>query len=216
MSNDSGRDRTELTPTTVGLPARRSATIGRGLRLATRLLDSPSGLALGPVELAGQVTGVDNGRESDTRPTAIIIDDDADLVSLFTLLLSHCGLNIVGSAGDGVVGADLALRTRPDLIVMNGHMPRMEGIAATARIKAEWGAACIVISSGAFVLDPPNEYAEAARRAGAAELIVPPFDADEVLEVFRRVLATRGIKLNSNPKPARPATATRLRKTPLS
>ena len=76
--------------------------------------------------------------ESPRHPLRVlIVDDHALLVEGLCNLLESRGFEVVGTAGDGQEGVELALRLGPDLVLMDIRMPRCDGLAATRLIKAQ-------------------------------------------------------------------------------
>jgi DNA-binding NarL/FixJ family response regulator len=111
----------------------------------------------------------------------VLIADDQDLIRTgFRLFLGTVdGIEVVGEAEDGLEAVRLARELRPDVVLMDVRMPRMDGIEATARLA---GAARVLVLT-TFELD---EYVFGALRAGAAgfllkdasrETLVAPSDA---------------------------------------
>ena len=72
------------------------------------------------------------------KKTRIIVVDDHAVVRMgfISLLESEPDLEVVGEAGNGKTAVELAKRTRPDVILMDLAMPKMNGTAATAAVKA--------------------------------------------------------------------------------
>jgi DNA-binding NarL/FixJ family response regulator len=67
----------------------------------------------------------------------LIVEDDPMMqLGLEQSLMVHPQLEIIGQAEDGYLGVQLALQLRPDLVVMDIGLPRLDGIAATQQIKA--------------------------------------------------------------------------------
>lgn len=67
----------------------------------------------------------------------LIVEDDPMMqLGLEQSLMMHPQLEIVGQAEDGYLGVQAALQLKPDLIVMDIGLPRLDGIAATQQIKA--------------------------------------------------------------------------------
>src|SRR3954454_23922572 len=95
----------------------------------------------------------------------VLIADDQDLVRAgFAMILGNRDdLEVVGEAGDGVEAVALARSLKPDVILMDVRMPRMDGIEATRRL-AEAGEPARIIILPPFDLDEP---VFAALRAGA-------------------------------------------------
>ena len=69
---------------------------------------------------------------------SILLVDDMPLVrqGLRSLLEQHPHLMVVGEASDGLAAVELAHTLRPDVIVMDVHISRLDGVEATRRIKA--------------------------------------------------------------------------------
>jgi DNA-binding NarL/FixJ family response regulator len=119
--------------------------------------------------------------------TRILIADDDALVrmGLRVVLDGEDGLEVVGEAADGLEVVGMAVRTRPDVILMDIRMPGLDGIEATRRIaEREELAGTHVIILTTFDLD---EYVFEAIRAGAAGFLVKDTNADELLRAIRVV-----------------------------
>jgi DNA-binding NarL/FixJ family response regulator len=119
----------------------------------------------------------------------VILADDQELVrsGFASLLRAEDGIEIVGEASDGLEAVGMALRTRPDVILMDIRMPGLDGIEATRRIAAhqELSAAHVIILT-TFDLD---EYVFDAIRAGAAGFLVKDTSPSELIHAVRVVAA---------------------------
>ena len=115
----------------------------------------------------------------------LVADDQALVRGSFRVLVEAApGFAAVGEAEDGVVAVELARRNRPDVVLMDVRMPRMDGIEATRRICGDPRTAGVrVLILTTFDLD---EYVYAALRAGASGFLLkdtPPADLLTAIEV---------------------------------
>lgn len=123
-------------------------------------------------EVVDGASGGTSGSPSQ-RPLVLIVDDDEDTRFCYTESLEHLGYR-TASARDGAEGVEVAIRLRPDAILMDASMPVMDGIEATRRIKEDArtrGCLVIVVTghAGAGTFD-------AARAAGCDAFCRKPFD----------------------------------------
>ena len=79
-------------------------------------------------------------------PINILLVEDQTLMrqGLKTILDLEPGLHVVGEAGDGESGIRLALELRPDVILMDVQMPRLNGVDATAQLCRQWPEAKVI------------------------------------------------------------------------
>ncbi|MEU1932791.1 response regulator [Streptomyces coeruleorubidus] len=116
----------------------------------------------------------------------VLICDDQELmrVGLRMVVDSQSDLTVVGEAGDGEEAVAKALTLRPDLILMDVRLPRLDGISATAQVRAALPQAKVVVITAC----DRDEYAYAALRAGAGGFLVKDTPAAEMLVAVRGVL----------------------------
>jgi DNA-binding NarL/FixJ family response regulator len=115
----------------------------------------------------------------------VLIADDQQLVRAgFAMIVdSRDDLEVVGEAGDGVEAVALAGSLRPDVVLMDVRMPRMDGIEATRQLAAAGNPARVVILT-TFDLDEP---VFAALRAGASGFLLKDTRPDDLAAAIRVV-----------------------------
>ncbi|HEY7144366.1 MAG TPA: response regulator transcription factor [Streptosporangiaceae bacterium] len=115
----------------------------------------------------------------------IILVDDQELVRTgFRMVLdAQPDMTVVGEAPDGLAAIELARRQPADVMIMDARMPRLDGVAATRRIRAA-GDRPRVLMLTTFDLD---EYAFAALKAGASGFLLKDVPPEELLFAIRAV-----------------------------
>ncbi|UUU34123.1 response regulator transcription factor [Streptomyces sp. CA-210063] len=116
----------------------------------------------------------------------VLICDDQELmrVGLRMVVDSQSDLTVVDEAGDGEAAVAKALTLRPDLVLMDVRLPRLDGISATAQIRAALPQTQVLVITAC----DRDEYAYAALRAGAGGFLVKDTPATEMLVAVRGVL----------------------------
>ena len=120
-----------------------------------------------------------------TRPLVLVSEDDADTRFLFRTILSLRGYAVV-EAADGEESVNLAESAHPDLILMDSSLPRLDGLAATRRIRQLDGHRRVPIVFISGHAEP--SFDAAAREAGCDEYLVKPLDFDKFRVVLERYL----------------------------
>ena len=112
----------------------------------------------------------------------LLVDDQTLVRTGFRLILgSEPDFEVVGDAADGQEGIELGRRLRPDVVLMDIRMPRMDGIEATRRLTIASPATKVVILT-TYDLD---EYVFDALRAGASGFILKDAPADQLVNAVR-------------------------------
>jgi DNA-binding NarL/FixJ family response regulator len=94
----------------------------------------------------------------------LIADDDVTYMeSLRDVIDAQSGLEVVGFARDGLEAIELAEELDPDALVIDPHMPRLDGLAAISRLRRDYPTLCLIALTG----DPAPTIHQAAAAAGA-------------------------------------------------
>jgi DNA-binding NarL/FixJ family response regulator len=113
----------------------------------------------------------------------LVVDDQALVRSGFRLILdSEPDFEVVGEAADGQEAVDLARRLRPDVVLMDVRMPRMDGVEATRTLAADGATRVLILTT--FDLD---EHLFAAVRAGASGFLLKDVPPDDLASAVRAV-----------------------------
>jgi response regulator NasT len=107
----------------------------------------------------------------------VVIAEDEALIRLdLAEMLEEEGDDVVGQAGDGETAVELAEELRPDLVVLDVKMPRLDGISAAERIAGRRIAPVVILTAFS-----QRELVERARDAGAMAYLVKPFEKSDLV-----------------------------------
>ena len=114
--------------------------------------------------------------EPATGLRVLVVEDEALIRLDLTEMLTEEGYVIAGEAGDGEQAVELARELRPDLVIMDVKMPKMDGIAAAGAIVEEKIAPVVMLTAFS-----QRDLIEQARDAGAMAYLVKPFARHELV-----------------------------------
>ena len=123
------------------------------------------------------------------RRTRIVFADDHRIVreSLIALIKNEPGIEVVGQCENGSEAVDLAGKLQPDVVIMDGNMPVMDGIEATRSIKSRWPSIRII---GLSMMEE-SEGGKKMRAAGADEFIPKSGPPEKLLAAIQRTIRPR-------------------------
>jgi CheY-like chemotaxis protein len=116
----------------------------------------------------------------------LTVEDDPIVQQDLRLILEDAGYVVCPSARDGVEAVEHARRHRPDLILMDLGLPRLDGVAATAHILGERDVPIVALSGRGS-----RESLDRATAAGAIRHLVKPFSEAELVHTVADVFAER-------------------------
>lgn len=119
-----------------------------------------------------------------TAPIRVLLADDQPLFleTLEFLLGAEGRIEIVGRAADGVEAVELALSLQPDVVLMDVHMPRCDGVEAVRRLRVDRPALPIVMLSSSSA----PEDLERAHSAGATAYLSKAADGRQIAAELAR------------------------------
>ncbi|MBV9593230.1 MAG: response regulator [Actinobacteria bacterium] len=121
-------------------------------------------------------SNADSGADGDTTTRVLIAEDEAIIRLDLREMLQEEGFDVVGEAADGEQAVALAAELRPDLVICDVKMPKMDGIAAAAQIAGNRIAPVVILTAFS-----QRDLIERARDAGAMAYLIKPFQKRDLL-----------------------------------
>jgi len=127
-------------------------------------------------------------RKEKEMPKVLIVEDDPNTVQLVKFLLEKNNFEVL-IAYDGVEALQMTRKEKPDLILMDVIMPRMDGIEAIGKLQEDENTQDIPI----VILSALGQEMDVMKglQAGASGYIVKPFSPKELLEEINAKLARK-------------------------
>jgi len=123
-----------------------------------------------------------NRRKTISGGLRILLADDHPLMrqAIRTILEGYSDVSIIGEASSGIEASELASLLKPDVVIMDVNMPRMDGIEATKRIKSLQPRVIVI---GLSVTDA-GEATEAMKKAGADAVLLKDTATEQLYEAI--------------------------------
>jgi DNA-binding NarL/FixJ family response regulator len=118
----------------------------------------------------------------------LLVDDDTDFLDSLRPLIEHQpALTVAGLAENGLDAIELADQLDPDAVVIDLHMPIVDGVTAVARLRKDHPNLCLIALTG----DPAPELHEAVTEAGADAVLMKGDLVDSLVHRLRAVRAAQ-------------------------
>ncbi|QWZ10267.1 response regulator [Nocardioides panacis] len=115
----------------------------------------------------------------------VVIAEDEALIRLdLAEMLAEEGYDVVGQAGDGQTAVELAELHRPDLVVLDVKMPKLDGITAAQRIAEQRIAPVVILTAFS-----QRDLVDRARDAGAMAYLVKPFNKADLVPAIEMAVS---------------------------
>ena len=109
----------------------------------------------------------------------LLADDDAGFLESLQPLIEHQPeLTVIGKAANGLDAIELADALAPDAVVIDLHMPLVDGVTAVARLRKDHPSLCLIALTG----DPAPKLHEAVREAGADAVLLKDALVDTLVD----------------------------------
>ncbi|NUP06107.1 MAG: response regulator [Polyangiaceae bacterium] len=158
------------------------STLGRGSRF-TLTLPSALDKEASPVPVVTRAAPSPIPITGGTSPTVIVIDDDPMIVALLRGQLEQENFQVMAVA-DGVAGLAAIRQHRPAAVILDIHLPKLDGWMVLAEVKSDPSIAHIPV-----IIVSVEEQRARGFTFGACDYIVKPIDPDRLVEAVRRNLA---------------------------
>jgi DNA-binding NarL/FixJ family response regulator len=123
--------------------------------------------------------------EASEAISVVLADDDAAfLSSLRALIDDEDGLSVAATATDGVEAIEFVEQLHPDALVIDLHMPRLDGVSAIARLRADHPRLCVIALTG----DESREIHDRVAAAGGNAVLLKSEVADGLAARLRAAI----------------------------
>jgi DNA-binding NarL/FixJ family response regulator len=124
-------------------------------------------------------------REAQIR-VLLVDDDEGFLASLSELVERQPELSVAGAVTDGLAALELVDRDEPDAVVIDLHMPLLDGVSTVARLRHDRPSLCLIAITG----DDAPALRRAAKDAGADDVLLKQELVNGLISRLTRAVAT--------------------------
>ncbi len=123
----------------------------------------------------------------------LTVEDDTIILADLRLILEDAGYEVCAEATDGLEAVALARRHRPDLVVLDLGLPRLDGVEVTRWILEELDIPIVALTGRS------SKLADNVLQAGAVLCLQKPFSAPQVVEAVGEALSRRPPHRDASP-----------------
>ena len=114
----------------------------------------------------------------------LIVDDLAFIKLIIRDILEKRGLEVAGEASNGIEAVEMYIKLKPDVVLMDITMPRMDGIQSLSKIMSLDPNAKVIMCSALG----QQKLIIQAIKLGAKDFIVKPFKAERIIGAIKKTL----------------------------
>lgn len=129
--------------------------------------------------------GAHDRHTGDQRDPVLVVEDDPDMRRVIAWTLEDSGLP-VETAADGRAAIDWVAQSKPSLLVLDMGLPVVDGDGVARRLHESYGDSVPIL-----VMTADGRAEAKARRVGAVDYLIKPFNLEDLILTVRRALATR-------------------------
>lgn len=130
--------------------------------------------------------------EDDDKKTILIVDDEQSIIDILVYNLKKEGYNTI-EANDGQAAVDMALEQKPDLILLDIMLPKMDGLTACKKIKSALNVPVLILSAKDEELDKI-----VGLELGADDYITKPFSVRELMARIKANLRKSEVSITNS------------------
>ena len=110
----------------------------------------------------------------------IIIDDDKDIVDSLSMLLEFNGIDVIGKGYDGLEGARLFDKLRPDFVLLDLAMPKYDGLYTLRKIREKDSVTPVIIITGNLT----DDYKDKIKDLKPIEILYKPIHIKNLIKLL--------------------------------
>ena len=112
-----------------------------------------------------------------------VVDDDFDITGVFSELLELRGLHVLGAGHNGIDAIELFKKYSPNIVFMDVHMPKLDGIEALKQIKKLSPHSQVIMITG----DMSSQIEKQLKNIGATSIVYKPFDIKKIIQIIKEI-----------------------------